>query len=400
MKESIKRYIRVGTEYYKIIYVPLSSKDTLITLKKWKYEVLIRDYNKEEVLSIPRLDGFCVYPDHLNYKKIINGTFYNKYLPIALKPKLGDCDTILNFIKHIFGEQCEIGIDYIQILYIYPKEKLPILSLVSNQRETGKSTFLYFLKLIFEGNMAILNNEDLRSNFNSEWISKILLAVDETFLDKKEDSERLKNLSTAKYYKHEAKGQDRYEVEFFGKFILCSNNENNFINIDQQETRYWVRKIPVLKHKDDLILDKIKKEIPAFLHFLTRRKLSTKKETRMWFTTDQIKTDALIKLKRNNRGRMEREMLNMTEYIMDTEGISVVKICPKDVIDWLKYSSFRNPSFTNVKYILTNNWGLEPEKNSNSYTGYHFDYTGTIVSYPRKGRYYTLTREFITNFND
>jgi len=400
MKENIKRYIRVGTDYYKIIYVPLSSKDTLITLKKWKYEVLLRDYSREEIEKIPKLDGFCVHPDHINYKKIVNGTFYNKYLPLKVKPKKGNCKTILAFVEHIFGKQFELGLDYIQVLFLYPKERLPILALVSSSRETGKSTFLYFLKLIFDGNMTILNNEDLRSNFNSEWISKILLAVDETFLDKKSDSERLKNLSTAKFYKHEAKGQDRYEVEFFGKFILCSNNEDNFINIDQQETRYWVRKIPVLKHKDDLILDKIKNEIPAFLHYLKERKLSTKKQTRMWFTTDQIKTDALIKLKRNNRGRMEREILNMAEYIMDTENIEIVKVAPKDIIDWLKYSGFRNPTFSNVKYILANNWGLVPEKNSNSYTGYHFDYTGTVVSYPRKGRYYSITREFISNLND
>jgi hypothetical protein len=400
MKENVKRYIRVGTDYYKLIYVPLSSGDKLITLSKWKYEILLRDYTREDIESIPKLDGFCVYPDHINYKKIINGTFYNKYLPLKVKPKPGNCETILDFIKHIFGDQFPLGITYLQVLYLYPKERLPILALVSSQRETGKSTFLYFLKQIFDANMSILNNEDLRSNFTSQWISKILLAVDETFLDKKEDSERLKNLSTAKFYKHEAKGQDKYDVEFFGKFILCSNNEDNFISIDQQETRYWVRKIPVLKQKDDLILDKIKKEIPAFLHYLTTQKLYTEKKGRMWFTTEQIKTEALLKLKKNNRGRMEREMLNMIEYIMDTEGIQEVKICPKDVIDWLKYSGFRNPTFSHVKHLLKVNWDLQPEDNSLSYTGYHFDYTGTILSSQRKGRYYTISREFISNFND
>lgn len=400
MKENINRYIRVGTEYYKIIYIPLSSKDALITLRKWSWEVLIRDYSRIEIDSIPKLDGFCVYPDHINYKQIINGTFYNKYLPLKIKPIKGNHETILNLVEHIFGAQIDIGLDYIQLLYTQPKEKLPILALVSVERETGKSTFLYFLKLIFDGNMTILNNEDLRSNFNSEWSSKSVIGIDETFLDKKEDSERLKNLSTAKYYKNEAKGQDRYEIEFFAKFILCSNNEDSFINIDQQETRYWVIKVKSLVKKDDLILEKIRNEISGFLDFLINRKLSTQKQTRMWFTTDQIKTEALMKLKKKNRGRLEREMINVIEYIMDTESIDEIKICPKDVIDWMKYYGFKNTNFSDVKYILQNTWALEPVKNSLAYTGFHFDYTGTILPNSRKGRYYVITREFLKNNNE
>lgn len=400
MKETIKRYIRVGTYYYKIIEIPLASKDKLVTLIKWKYEILIRDYSRTEVDSIPKLDGFCVVPNHLNYQQIINNTFYNKYLPLKFNPISGNCDTILNFIKHFFGSQYLLGIDFFQILYLYPQEKLPILSLVSRENRSGKSTFLNFMKLIFDSNMSILTNQDLNSNFNSDWSSKILIGIDESFINKKEESEKIKQLSTAKFFRHEAKGQDRYEIEFFAKFILCSNNEDNFVTIDALETRYWVRKVPELKTKDDQILEKLKAEIPAFLYFLKNRKLSTQKKSRMWFSPEQIKTDALVRLKKNNRGRMEREMLNMIEYIMDTEGIDVIKICPKDVIDWLKYSGFRSPTFTNVKHILKVNWSLEPENNSNSYTGYHFDYTGTILSTARKGRYYTITREFISNLND
>ena len=41
----------------------------------------------------------------------------------------------------------------------------------------------------------------------------------------------------------EAKGQKCVEIEFFGKIILCSNNERNFIFMDQAEIRYWIRKV-------------------------------------------------------------------------------------------------------------------------------------------------------------
>lgn len=51
--------------------------------------------------------------------------------------------------------------------------------------------------------------------------------MDEVLLNRREDTERLKNLSTALTYKVEAKGKDRYEVPFYTKFVLCSNNERN-----------------------------------------------------------------------------------------------------------------------------------------------------------------------------
>lgn len=52
---------------------------------------------------------------------------------------------------------------------------------------------------------------------------------------------------SASVYKIEAKGKDLCEVQFFGKFIMCSNNEDTPVLIEPGETRYWVRKINPLK---------------------------------------------------------------------------------------------------------------------------------------------------------
>jgi phage/plasmid-associated DNA primase len=84
--------------------------------------------------------------------------------------------------------------------------------LVSTERNTGKTSFLNFLKLIFQDNVTFNTNEDFRSQFNADWAGKLLILVDEVLLSRKEDSERLKNLSTALTYKMEAKGKDRNEV--------------------------------------------------------------------------------------------------------------------------------------------------------------------------------------------
>lgn len=157
--------------------------------------------------------------------------------------------------------------------------------------------------------MTLNANEEFRSHFNSYWAGKLIVAIDEVLLDKKEDSEKIKNLSTAKYYKVEAKWKDKEEVEFFGKFILCSNNEESFVKIDSNEIRYWVRKIPSLgTNINPNLLDDLKKEVPFFVYFLSNRSISVKKESRMWFTKAQIHTEALDVLIRGNKTSVEKEL--------------------------------------------------------------------------------------------
>jgi hypothetical protein len=245
MKEKTKdsgRYIRVGTTLYKIVRRPLMSGDFIEERRPWNYETLRQDHSKDFISQIEKFDGFCSVPDHLNYQRSI-GTFLNQYDPIPCQPAEGDCPTILEFLEHIFGEQLEMGLDYLQLLYLKPLTRLPILLLLSNDRGTGKTTFLNFLKAVFGGNMTFNTNEDFHSQFNADWAHKLIIGVDEALLDRREDSERLKNLSTANSYKVEAKGKDRIEIDFFAKFVMSSNNENCPVIIEQGETRYWVRKI-------------------------------------------------------------------------------------------------------------------------------------------------------------
>lgn len=129
------------------------------------------------------------------------GKFLNLYEPISHHPQEGDFSCIRSLVEHIFGEQYELGMDYLQLLYLYPVQKLPILLLVSEERDTGKSTFLNFLKAAFQNNVTFNTNEDFRSQFNSDWTGKLLIMVDEVLLNRREDSERLKNLSTTLSYK-------------------------------------------------------------------------------------------------------------------------------------------------------------------------------------------------------
>jgi phage/plasmid-associated DNA primase len=92
---------------------------------------------------------------------------------------------------------------------------LPILLLVSEERNTGKSTFLNFLKAVFENNVTFNTNEDFRSQFNSDWAGKLLIMVDEVLLNRREDSERLKNSKYHVLLKGRSKRQRPFRVAFF-----------------------------------------------------------------------------------------------------------------------------------------------------------------------------------------
>lgn len=388
--------MRVGTTLYKVVNQPCASGGYEKRRVIWNNSTLRQDYGKNYLATVPKYDGFCTVPDHLNYRKEIDG-FLNLYEPIEHTPQIGDFPNIRSLVLHIFGEQYNLGLDYLQLLFLQPLQKLPILLLVSEERNTGKSTFLNFLKAVFGDNVTFNTNEDFRSQFNSDWAGKLLIVVDEVLLNRREDSERLKNLSTTFNYKVEAKGKDRTEIAFFAKFVLCSNNEYLPVIIDAGETRYWVRKINPLQNDDTNFLQKLKEEIPAFLFFLTQRELSTEKESRMWFNPKLTHTAALQKIIRSNRNRLEIEMAELFLDIMSNMDVESVSFCLNDLMTLLIYSQVKAEKHQ-VRKVVQEVWKLTSAPNSLSYTAYEIAPTRDCHYETKRktGRFYTITKEQLT----
>ena len=390
-----EEFIRVGTTLYKLVNQPRLNGGYVKKRIVWNNETLRQDYGKHYLATVPKYDGFCTVPEHVSYQPVV-GKFLNLYEPIDHKPMEGDFPSIRSLVEHIFGEQYELGMDYLQLLYLQPIQKLPILLLVSEERNTGKSTFLNFLKAVFQNNVTFNTNEDFRSQFNSDWAGKLLIVVDEVLLSRREDSERLKNLSTTLSYKVEAKGKDRDEIAFFAKFVLCSNNEYLPVIIDAGETRYWVRKIDRLQSDDTDFLQKLKAEIPAFLHHLQHRQLSSEKKSRMWFSPSLLHTEALQRIIRSNRNRLEIEMHELILDIMDRVGSETFSFCPDDILILLGNSHVKAERYQ-VRRVLQERWKLKPAHNTLTYTTYQVDYTRECRYAPKRttGRFYTVTREFL-----
>lgn len=391
-------FVRVGTTLYKIVSQPRLNGGHIKKRIVWNNETLRQDYGKDYLADVPKYDGFCTVPDHVNYCQVIDN-FLNLYEPIGHEPKEGDFSHIQTLVRHIFGEQYELGMDYLQLLYLQPVQKLPILLLVSEERNTGKSTFLNFLKAMFRNNVTFNTNEDFRSQFNSDWAGKLIIVVDEVLLNRREDSERLKNLSTTLSYKVEAKGKDRDEIAFFAKFVLCSNNERLPVIIDPGETRYWVRKIHHLENDDTHFLQKLIEEIPAFLYFLQHRTLTTQNVSRMWFSPKQTETAALLKIIRCNKSKYEVEAAELIKEIMECMEIDSFSFCLNDLLILLNLSQVRIDKHW-LRKIVTEDWKLAPAPNGLTYTTYLFACNKERRFEPirRVGRYYTITRKQLDEF--
>ncbi len=370
-------YFRVGDSYYKFISKPNKYKTLEKSFAGRLKSTLTDDHGKKFITYVPKYEAFCNVPDHINFQQVIANCF-NVYSPLDYEPveqecTPEDCDTVLSFIKHVFGgyvsfihpitkekkefSNFELGLDYIQILYQRPWEKLPIVCPVSKENNTGKSTLGKLLKQILGANCAIVGNSDLAGDFNAHWSTKVLVICDETKIDKQIVVEKVKSLSTADKIMMNAKGKDHVEIDCFIKFILISNNEENFIYVTDEDIRYWVLKVPPLKQENPGILDAMIEEIPAFLTFLNRRKLATEKLNRMWFHPSLLKTEALKKVQRNSLPTIIKELTyHLAEKFLDFDLDELFM-----TIDNIRKDFFGNKYEANyLRSVLQEHFKVEP----------------------------------------
>lgn len=299
-KKELPNYVRVGCDYYKLQHRPDKSGQTHKVFAKWSKSTIIDDYGKENLHLIRTFEGFTTVPSHTNFKQEIRG-FYNEYSELSHKPQNGKFENIMSLINHVFGaENVEFALDYLQLLYRSPLQRLPIILLESKEKNTGKSTFGTLLKLMFEENAIKLGNSDLEDNFNAIWVKRLSIIVDETSLEKKGIMQMLKRYSTeTSKVTANQKNISKEQIDFFGKFIFMSNDEAKALPIEVGEKRFAVFKVPTFKERGikeiPRIEELLKEEIPHLIHFLLNRKLHHSEESRMYFNFLVYKTEQLKK---------------------------------------------------------------------------------------------------------
>lgn len=334
---------RVGNNYYKDIAIPLPNGTKIIKRTSMNRQTVIDDFTKYALPGIKKYSGFVNIPEHLQYQREIDN-FINLYLPISIQPNRGEWKTIETFLRHVFGNQYEFGLDYFQNLFFNPTQLLPILCLVSKENQTGKTTFGTLLSVIFGDNFTVIGNSEFTEKYNSSYAYKLVCMVDESHIQKN-TLDKLKMLSTSETIQHRQMRADHVEIPFFCKFILCSNNEDSFIDANSYDIRYWVRKLNRIESFDPDYKAKLQKEAPAFIHFLQTRHLSASK-SRMYFLPEDILTEQLERIRKVSVDANVKSVLySLSDYISR-------KNCSKSKVFYFSHSCI-NTIVPNLKQAVS-----------------------------------------------
>ena len=363
-------YVRVGCDYFKVIEKSDRYGISGIELKGWKKDEIKQDHGKDSLMHVKTYDDFCIIPDNKRKIKIKDGT-WNMYNEFRHKPKQGDLKWTNILMDHVFGDQINLGWRYLKLLYEHPSRYAPILVLVSKARETGKSTFLNWLNMIFGGNMVTITATDLEGSFNHIYATANIIAVEETFIEKKQIVEKLKALSTQKEIVVNQKFVSNYKIPFYGKFILASNNEDKFAIVDEEEIRFFVRKLHEAKIKNYNIENDLINEIPALLHYLESLPDIDFSVSRTGFTSLELKNENLNRVVAESKSQLYKELkIIIGDYInnlpeTETEFYATAKDIKQKFFD---YNNSISSSY--IGRVLKEDFKMEPVNE-----------TGTVMRY-------------------
>jgi len=335
-------YIRVGVDYYKIIEKQNRYGAIGTLLKPWSKDEIKLDHSSELLKTIDKWDDFTIVPANTNFSHS-HRNCYNLYAPFPHSEATDevsekDIPSTMVLLNHIFKDQLGLGLKYLKILYEDPGQILPVLILVSPERETGKTTFLNWIHMLFGENAVLISPQELTSNFNSSYATKNIIMIDETVIEKSTSVEKLKSLATAKTISVSQKFVAHYSVPFFGKIIICTNKEKDFMRVDEEEIRFWIRKIHVIDGKKNTNIENdLFEEIPKFLKFLTQQPAVDKTKSRMVFTKEEIDTLELADVKEESKSWLRKELEIMLADYFDNSEHSSFHATAKDIkTEWFR----------------------------------------------------------------
>lgn len=181
-----------------------------------------------------------------------------KEITFKHQPKKGKITHSLSFVKHLFGEEWEKGLDYLSLLYTQPRRALPSL-ILHGEGPSGKTVFLQWLGILLAPGQMTFWPIELYLTGNTDYyiISSENPRIDWEFYN------RIEALRSAK----------KILGLLPSKFIFTNSTQE----VEEPPFLYntwWCVPTSQIKEVDKLMLFKLKKEIHAFLFFLKNRKVS------------------------------------------------------------------------------------------------------------------------------
>jgi hypothetical protein len=153
--------------------------------------------------------------------------------------------------------------------------------------------------------------------------------------------------------------------------IVCTNKETDFMRIDEEEIRFWVRKIgTIVGAKNTNIESNLFDEIPLFLKYLTQLPEVDFSKSRMVFTQEEIKTDSLYKVKEESKSTVRKEIEYLISELFDGyPSLPELELTPKDIKDrWFGHNN--QVGITYIRKVLKEEMKLDYSADVKRYRGF------------------------------
>jgi hypothetical protein len=211
--------------------------------------------------------------------------------------------------------------------------------------------------------------------------------IDETVIEKQHVVEKLKSLATAKTISVSQKFVQHYSVPFFGKIIVCTNKETDFMRIDDEEIRFWIRKInPIVGKKNTNIENDLFNEIPKFLKYLEQLPEIDFSNSRMVFTQEEIQTDSLELIKKESKNGLRKELEIYIDDFFNNNDVNEFEATAKDIKE--KWFEHDREKMSYILKVLKNEMKMTPQPNK-----YYFPFNSNNYLEKKKGTPFLFVRE-------
>lgn len=321
----------------------------------------------------------------------------------------GDWNTIREALQHGFGDQYDLILKYCAISIQFPEAKLPAIWFVGPE-DKGKSAVISIFKyLVGTHNTDKISNSILESDFNNFLGEKQLVVVEEagSWKNPTEVLNRLKDwITETMQVTVNPKYGKQYKTDVHCKFMFSSNDWEG-IPVQGAATRFWIREIKEKpKNQISNFYERVENEMGHFVYYLINNivpqlridgegNLDTSRG-RLYFSPDEYATEAKAFAQSLNKGPIYESVMDVVSNFFDKypeEDECFFDL--KSIKDTLNWHRSNDPSYTQIKIMMKQNWNQSPTKvlerpDSFRWVGDHED-----LKPRRKSRWYSLDRKTV-----
>jgi len=288
--------------------------------------------------------GMGYYPDYFGTNdEPLDGNKYNAFKKPDVVIEKGEWPMTMILLKHIFGNQLELGLEYYWVKRHRPAQALPALCLVGSE-DAGKTTIGDHQEMCFSNSVSI-GIKTLEGSDSAYLFGKQDIIIEESNAG---GSNRNSNpdaiLSDIKRMVTQCGGEisvknlhkDTAPKPYFAKVMMFTNDRSP-IKMTGEATRFWVIDLKTPEKHEEFV-EKLKAEVGHFLWYLdnefTPSRLSSKE--RLWFNPKEYWTIAKEFAMKDSSTKESRAIKESLQTWFDETGEEYCYFDLKSLKDYIK----------------------------------------------------------------